>query len=169
MGFLNRTLIDPSLFWPALEALATLVAAGIIIWQLRRLREETVAHRFEGFRYAMQLISAPEFQEQAASFHELLNRGDPHQFRQSMPPLVHWILRTLEIIDRLIEDGYLEEGFFFRIEGMRLAHLARHIRMMEEGRDTPRFEEQISLYPNGRDLLRRAETWDDSRSSPDVE
>jgi len=157
--FLEKTLTDPNVFWLALEAIATALAAAIIIWQLRRLREETIAHRFEGFRYALELLSSSEFGDQAASFYKLLDQGDPFQFHTTMPPLVHWILRTLEIIDRLIRDEHLDEEFFFRIEGRRLAHLAIRIRMMEEGRDTPRFEAQIRLYPNGRDLLRRAEEW----------
>ena len=167
MNFLEKTLTDPSVFWPALEALATAVAAGIIISQLRRLREETVAHRFEGFQYAMELLASSEFQKQAGSFYKLLEKGDPLRLRETLPPLVHWILRTLEIVDRLICDSYLDEDFFFRIEGQRLAHLARHIRMMEEGRDTPRFEDQIRLYPNGRELLRRAEEWDHRREAAD--
>ena len=161
LEFLGRTVSDPTIFWPALEALATAIAAGIIIWQLRRLREESVAHRFDGFRYAMELLASSEFKEQAGSFFKFLERGDPAQFRQALPPLVHWILRTLETLAQLISDKHLDEDFLFRIEGRRLGHLARHIRMMEDGRDTPRFEDEIRLFPNGRDLLRKAEAWDD--------
>jgi hypothetical protein len=158
-NFLEKTLTDPNVFWLAIEAIATVVAAIIIIGQLRRLREESIAHRFEGFRYAVELLSSSEFGDQAESFYKLLDHGDPFEFHNSMPPLVHWILRTLETIDRMIRDEYLDEEFFFRIEGRRLAHLAINIRMMEEGHDTPRFEDQIRLYPNGRNLLRRAEEW----------
>ena len=163
--FLNATLTDPNIFWPALEAIATAIAAVVIIWQLKNLREETTAHKFEGFRYAMELISSPEFEDQACSFYKLLEQGDAFRFRETLPPLAHWILRTLEIVDKLIKDGYLGEDFFFRIEGKRLANLGRSIRMIEEGRDTPRFEEQIRLYPNGRDLLYRAEAWEDGLDS----
>jgi len=163
--FIRETISDPSIFWPALEAIATLIAAIVIIYQLKNLREETTAHRFEGFRYAMQLVSSSEFSKQAANFHKLLDHGDPFRFHETMPPVVHWILRTLEIVDRLIKDGYLEEDLFFRVEGKRLATLARDIQMIKEGKDTPRFEEQIRLYPNGWDLLHRAKSWEDNLQS----
>ncbi len=158
-AFLQSTLNDPSIFWPALEALATVIAAGLIIWQLNRIREESVAHKMEGFKYSMELLSSSEFKDQAGSFYKLLDQGDAFQWVSSLPPLVFWTLRTLEIVDLLIKTKYLDESFFFRIEGRRLANLGIKIRMLEEGRDTPRFEEEIKQYPNGRDLLRRAEVW----------
>ena len=107
----------------------------------------------------MELLVSPEFKEQAGSFYKLLDQGDAFQWVNSLPPLVFWILRTLEIVDLLVKTKYLDESFFFRIEGRRLANLGIKIAMLEEGRDTPKFEEEVKQYPNGRDLLRRAVTW----------
>jgi hypothetical protein len=158
-NFIYSSLTDPALFWPALEAIATFAAALVIFWQLRQLHREAVAHRFDGFKYAMELLSSSEFTDQVGKFHTFLEQGDPSQFKQALPPLVHWTLRTLEIVNRLITDKYLDEEFLFRIEGLRLASLAEKIKMVEEGDNMPHIEEQIRLYPNGRDLLHRAEKW----------
>jgi hypothetical protein len=157
--FFLRTITDPALFWPALEAVATFGAALIIIWQLQQLRREAIVHKFDGFKYALELLAESNFREQVKNFDTLLHGGDAFQFINTMPPVVHWILRTLEIVNALIKDGYLDQEFLFRTEGLRLATLAQDIRLVEEGKDMPKFEEQIRLYPNGRDLLRRAEKW----------
>ena len=156
---IQKTFTDPALFWSGLEAIATLVAALIIIRQLKQLRQDAVAHKFEGFKYAIELLASSEFMGQVGKFQTFLDKGDPFQFKTSLPPLVHWILRTLEIVACLITDKYLDEKFFFRIEGLRLASLAENIRTIEEGNNMPRFEDETRLYPNGRALLHRAEKW----------
>jgi len=155
--FIQKTFTDPALFWTALEAITTLFAALIIFWQLKQLRREAVAHKFEGFKYAMELLASSEFIEQCSKFQTSLDERDSFQFTTSLPPIVSRILCTLEIIDCLITDKYLDEKFLFRIEGLKLASLANNIEMIKRGKDMPRFEEEIRLYPNGYELLRRAE------------
>ncbi len=157
--FFLLTFTNPAYLWSALEAVATSLAAIVIFWQLRRLRQEAVAHKVEGLKYAMEIVGSNDFQDKLQKLNQVLYNGDPFQFGQTLLPIVQGLLQSLEIVDLLIKTGYLEEQFFFRIEGLRLAELSTNIRLLEEGKDTPRFEDQISLYPNGRALLRRADDW----------
>lgn len=157
--FIRRTLTDPSIFWGALEAIATLIAAAIIISELRRARREAVAHKVEGFQYGLKLLESEEFQRYIKAFDFLADNSNAAEWHTNMPLMVQGIFQTMEVIDMLIKEKYLDEDFFFKIEGNRLANLGSRIRMFEEGKETPRFEEQQRLYPNGRDLLHRAERW----------
>lgn len=92
-------------------------------------------------------------------FNFLADNSNIGEWHTNMPLMVQGILQTMEVIDMLISENYLDEDFFFKIEGNRLANLGLQIRIFEEGKDTPRFEEQRRLYPSGRDLLHRAEKW----------
>lgn len=163
--FIIKTFTDPSIFWGALEAIATLVAATIIIWELRRARQETVAHKIDGFQYALKLLDSEKFEGYIKDFYHLADISNASEWHANMPIRVQGILRTMEVIDKLISDKYLDEDFFFRIEGNRLADIGTRIRIFEEGKDTPRFEEQRLLYPNGRKLLTRAERWKEANSN----
>ena len=157
--FLVDTISQPALFWPALEALTTVLAAIVIISELRRSRREAVAHRIDGFKYAMEVLGAEGFRCAVEDFRQTLDGGNPALWHTSLPPVVSRILRSLEIVALLIEQEYLDQGFFFRIESLNLQDLAMRIRVLEEGLDTPRFEEETRLYPRGRELLRRAQEW----------
>jgi hypothetical protein len=159
IDFLRRTLTDPTIFWGALEAIATLVAASIIIYELQRARQETVAHKVEGFQYGLKLLESKEFLDYVNNFEHIADLSNKDLWHRELPSKVHGILQTMEIIAMLISERFLDEDFFFKIEGIRLAKLGMRIRQFEEGQDTPQFIEQQQLYPNGRDLLRRAEKW----------
>jgi len=158
-NFIISSLTDPSIFWGAMEAIATLIAASVIIYEFRRLRQENVAHKVEGFQYALKLLEADDFKRYIEGFNFLADSSNAGELRSKMPPIVQGILQTMEIINLLISERYLSEDFFFKIEGIRLANLSEKIRLFEEGKETPQFEEQRRLYPNGRDLLYRAEKW----------
>jgi hypothetical protein len=162
INFFAKTISDPAIFWVAIQSIATAIGAVLIFWQLRRLREDKIAHKFDGFKYVVQLLSASEFKENALQFYALLEKGDPFKFQSSLPPHVYSILRTLEIVDYAIKEHYLDESTFFRIEGLRLADLNEKIRVLQEGKDSLSFEDQIRLFPNGMNLLSRSANWRDA-------
>ncbi|MBV6467496.1 MAG: hypothetical protein PGMFKBFP_02858 [Anaerolineales bacterium] len=163
--FIRRTLTDPSIFWTALESLATIFAATIIFYELRRARQETVAHKFEGFQYALRLLASEDFQRYITAFNFLVENRNADKRSTNMPLMVQGILQTLEVVQMLITEKYLDEDLFFKTEGNRLANLGLQIRTLEEEKDMLRFEEQRRLYPNGHKLLVRAEKWKEKFSN----
>lgn len=158
-NFICETLTNPAIFWSALEALATVLALGFIYFEVRRLRRESIAYKVEGFRYAMEIVGSAEFQKLIDEFNYIMDASDMGDWPLKLPGIVRGILRNLEIIASLINSGYMDENLFLRVQGLHLGELGERIRILEEGKDTPHFDYERQIYPNGRALLRKAEEW----------
>lgn len=157
--FICETLTNPALFWPALEALATALALVFIYFEVRRLRRESVAYRVQGFRYAMEIVASADFQKLIEEFKITMDASDVGRWPHDLPRIVRGILRDLEIVASLISSGYMDENLFLRVQGLHLGEIGERIRLLEEGKDTPRFDDERQIYPKGRALLRKAEEW----------
>ena len=156
---LIRTINDPAIFWSAVQALATLIAVVIIYIEIRRSKREMTIYKFEGFKYAMDILASKDFVDSVKAFRYLMDAGDTGDWDIKIPVTVHNILKSLDIIAVLIEQNYLDQDFFLRHEGLRLANIDQRLILLETGNRTPKCEYESGLYPKGRDLLRRAEDW----------
>jgi hypothetical protein len=157
--FICKTLSDPAIFWPALESIATVLALFFIYLQVRDIRREAVAGRVDGFRYAMEIVAADEFQKLVDEFRHTMDAGNVGDWPHKLPLIVRGILRNLEIVASLIRHDYMDEQLFLQVHGLYLGKLGEQIHMLEEGHDTPRLEFERKTYPGGRALLSKAEEW----------
>lgn len=159
MNLLTKTFSDPAVFWAAFQAIVTAMGVGIVFWQLHKLRRECVTHKFNVFQYVTNLLSSSEFKDNVFQFYTLLEKGNREKLNLTLSPHIISILRTLEIIDTLIKDGHFDEQVLFRIEGRRFVDLHKNLLLLREEGDNLSFENQIKLFPNGMDLLKRATIW----------
>jgi hypothetical protein len=157
---------DPLLFWSGLEAIATavaalaaIIAAAFVIPEWRRSRREDVSHKVEGYRIASDLLSSDEFVVAARTLQENPGPAATPQWFDKYPPLLYEILRTMQIIQFLIQQDYLDEDLLFRLYGFRLSSLARLVLAIEESKQSPRIEYWSRLYPGGQELLERSKKW----------
>jgi hypothetical protein len=158
---------NPALLWAAVEAVATavaalaaIIAAGIIILELRRIRREETSHKLRGYEIATELLKADEFLAAARAIQDDPGPGVTHSdWFDRYPPLLFRVLRTAEALDFLIQEKHLDEDFLMRLDGYRLGRLAKLVSAIEQSRESPRLRYWSTLYPNGKALLVRAEEW----------
>jgi len=165
LQFLCRSLTDPTVFWPALEAIATTLALVFIYFEVRRVRQESVASRVQGFRYAMEIVGSPEFQDLVRRFNYTMDASNVDKWPHELPQIVREILRNLEIVASLISTRYLDEGLFLRVHGLLLGYIGERVSVVETDKTTKWFEWERQVYPNGRALLKKCEGWRNARQS----
>lgn len=137
---------DPGLFWAALgaigqalEALVVLFSAGFIIFQLRRMRQESIKDRVSGLRTAIEVLDSDLFRKvvREASSGAVI-RG------------VDWdmLLDQLDLIGLLISENYTDEALFLKLKGQELRRIAEYVQNRE-------FADELEKHPGAAGLLEK--------------
>lgn len=157
--FVCRTITDPAIFWPALEAIATVAALTFIYFEVRRLRQDAIASRVQGLRYAMEIVGSKQFYALVEQLNHTLDVSGVEKWPHDLPPIVRGLLKDLEIVASLISNHYLDEDLFLRVNGLLLGAIGERISVVETDKTTGWFERERLVYPDGRELLRKCERW----------
>jgi len=149
---IGLTLQDPNMLWAALgsisqmvEAVVVLVSAVTIIFQMRRMKQESIRDRIAGLSSALEVFSSGLFQK------VLTEVSWGAEIRG-----VNWdeLLDQLDLIGLLIEKGYTDEELFLELKGDELQAIAGYFE--RTSRDIPekhwrakRLLARASLSPRG--------------------
>ncbi len=158
---------DQLVFWSAVEAIGTVIAAiaaftavFLIIFEYRRIQRESLSHKIRGYEIARGILDKDPFLSAAKSIQEDPGPGVTYDnWFSYYPKLLFELLRGAEVLQFLIKEKHLDEEFLFRLEGFRLGELDQRISAVEQSRKSPRLLFWAELYPDGRELLRKARTW----------
>ncbi len=125
LGPISKMFQDASVFWAALgaiaqaiEAFVVLISAIVVIFQLRRMRQESIRDRIAGLTTAVEVLRSDVLQKVLQEIPSGANiRG------------VNWneVLDQLDLIGLLIREGYTDENLFFRLKRHELRLLATYL------------------------------------------
>ena len=120
------TLQDPGVFWAAIgsvsqmiEAVVVLVSAVVIIFQIRRMKQESLRDRISGLHSALEVFSDDLFQKVLTEIPERAEiRG------------INWevFLDQLDFIGLLVEKGYTDDELLLELKGDELRALADYFK-----------------------------------------
>lgn len=126
---LRQTLSDPAVLWAAVEAVGTVLATligllGIILVlpQLRRIKQESISHRIESVRWALE--NYLEAAELGTALDDLLaavssDEGYPRGvFNKSAE-----VLRLIQPVEKMIQEGYIDKDLLIELVGRQLASI----------------------------------------------
>ncbi len=116
---------DPNMFWSAVgamaqavEAIVVLVSAVVIVFQIRRMKQESLRDRISGLYSALEVIGSDLLQKVLAEIPQGAEiRG------------VNWdaLLDQLDLVALLIERGYTDEKLFLDLKGDELRLLRDYL------------------------------------------
>ncbi len=154
--FIRRTLSDPALFWPALEAIATIIGATFIWWQLRRIKQESAAHRVESVKYVTtDHLGTEKFEELHASLKNA--RGsDQQDLGAGIQDAAFELLAIVDVVRVLIDQGYVDKKLLLELMGETLHEVSDYMTnfvAMERFRDAAKIPK---IYPETWRLLKEA-------------
>jgi hypothetical protein len=123
----------PGTFWVALgalaqavEALVVLVSAVVVVFQLRRMRQESIRDRIIGLNSALEVFKS-----------DLLRKVLEEIPKDAEVRGVNWdeIFDQLDLIALLIEQGYTDEKLFLKLKGAELRSLGKYIQRFSLSND----------------------------------
>jgi hypothetical protein len=147
MGFVSATIHNQDLFWAALgalaqtvEALVVLVSAIVVIFQLRRMRQESIRDRIAGLRTAIEILDS-----------ELLRKVVKEIPTGATIRGVNWdeFLDQLDLVALLITEKYTDENLLLKLKGHELYSIAEYLH------GTP-LESDLRKHPGAQWILMKA-------------
>lgn len=152
--FLTLTLTRPELFWPALEAIATVAAVGFLLFELDGIRRDAASRKVEGLKYAIEQLHAADFEDWMRLIETTWKEGGD-EYAVGVHPYVVSALGRVDHIAKLAKLRYIDEKVLFDAFGHDLSNLEAFIRNFErkKGSQVPGAR---ASYHDGYRLLKRA-------------
>jgi hypothetical protein len=118
------------------EAAVLFLSAPVVIWQLKRLREESVAQKAQALREARETLDSPIFLELVGILEREADSGAYEERALEALPLV---LAQVDYVALLVRKKYLDKDLLFAYKGIDIAKLADHLDAL--GRTAEKLEE----------------------------
>ena len=112
--FFRKTLCDPSIFWTAVEALATLAAFIFLLIEIPKFRREKASHDIAGLEYVLQQLQSKNFQQWSENLIDAWKKGDDAYSDFVVTQIVS-ILARMDFVAKLIDIGYLDVDLFYYV------------------------------------------------------
>jgi len=164
-GLLDGTFSDPSAFWAMVEALATVSAAVVVVWQLRRFREESGAHKAAAIDWLMEFIGSARFNQLVGEIDSAIVQGDggvvePVGVTDKTWRCLAIIFADIDTVLDLTQGNFVTEDTFIRMFGSTLARIAARVDQLLEHPEThDGMKRVISHRPEVYRLLQDADKW----------
>jgi hypothetical protein len=132
---LNQTFSDASAFWAAIEALATIGALILVLWQLPKVKRELSSHKVEGLRFAREVLQSAEF---AAAFEVIRDKWKDggSEYPKEADGFIATAFSRLDLLAKLISEGYIDQRLLLYEFGDDLYLLERFATSFEHREDS---------------------------------
>ncbi len=152
---LRETLGNPGNFWAALgsigqawEALIVTLTAGIVVFQLRQIRQEQIENRIQGLKLAIDYLSSETFM-----------KATEGALKETKIHGINWrtLLDQLNFVSTLVEQKYTDRDLLFGIKGHELSAIGKYLKDHPIADDIA--AELSTTYRKAKNLLGEAEKW----------
>lgn len=131
-----------------LEAVVVTLSAIIVIYQLRRMRQESIENKVSGVKAAVDVLSSERFRSvSSVAMAETSLHGDNWRF----------LLDQVNLVALLINEKYTDERLLLSLKGHDLAEIESLLRTKPISRDLQ--AELNTKYANAYAFLSRAREW----------
>ena len=122
---MSVTIHSPDLFWAALgalaqavEALVVLVSAAVLIFQLRRMRQESIRDRIAGLNKAIEILDSELFRK-------VVNEIPTGTTIRG----VNWnqLLDQLDLVAHFVAEEYTDQTWLLKLKGHELSSIAEYL------------------------------------------
>lgn len=127
---------DPTALWGMVEAVATVVAATIVVYQLKqvwaeaqRSRDEAAAHEADKYKWLIELVTSKRFQN---NLELLKDTWGKEQFDET-GMIMRRLFAVVTALDRLVEKEYIDRSNIYLTMGLDLADICDYVDRILEG------------------------------------
>ena len=156
--FWCKTFTNPAIFWSFIQAVGTILAAiialGIIGYEIRNIRADLGAKKFEAFRYAGTLIEGASFETSLNHVREEWKMGDK-EFPDYLKGDFVYLFHSLDYISQMIKAHYLDKELFLYQYGDTLYELERMVNNFER-KENSYIPNVKATFPDAYKLLKDA-------------
>jgi len=151
---LRNTVKDASVFWAAIEALATLGALFLLIKELPKIKREVSAHKVEGLKFAREVITSAEF---VAAYDIIRDawKGRGEEYPSQIDDFIVTAFAKLDLVATLIDEGYVDKRLLLYEFANDLYMLERFTTNFEHRKET-KMHGIRGVFPKAYDLLKDA-------------
>jgi hypothetical protein len=148
---LTDTFTDANAFWAMVEALATVAAAFFIIIQLRRLREESAAHKAEGIDWLYRFVSDDVIDLNVRSLRDNASLGSLDTALSVLPN----VLAAADLVREQVKEGFVTERMVLIVAGSQYYSVNRSIdRLLGNPNSEERARRIISYRPDAYEFVK---------------
>jgi hypothetical protein len=117
----ETSLLELQTFAQCVEAAVLSPSAPLVIWQLRRLREESIAQKVQALREARDTLDSLIFLDLFA----ILERGATSgAYEERVIEVLPQVLAQVDYVALLVHKKYLDRDLLFAYKGIEIAKLA---------------------------------------------
>lgn len=164
--FLQDTFCDPNVFWQAIEAIATVFAAGfagyILLIELPKLKQESTSKKVENLTFVLDLLQERNFNELSNQIKSALV-DKRKEYPEYMHERIIIMLGHLDYVGLFIELGFLDEDLFFYDVSEDIYNLQIYFTNFAH-RENSRIAPLLIQYHRANKLLKKAAEYSQSRS-----
>lgn len=160
VDMISAALANSDLFWTALgasaqmlEALVVTVSAIVVVFQVKRMRQESVRDRISGLKTALEVLDSELFRK-------VVRQATTGARIQG----VNWneLLDQIDLAALLVAQGYTDESLFLKLRGHELSSIAGYLRKASSTSD---FQLDLNIqHPSAQWLLNEAHEWVEKES-----